>query len=199
MTKQNSILIAFFLLVNLQLQAQDSLPTFKSEKFRSIEVKTGIGIGYPPRIYKIPINIVYQRNIKRGFSTILYSEFLSMFSGNSESSYNEFTWVEAVGIGRTIGNNRFYNGLYLLGGGRVYHSKLALYNTDFNQNTLVTNKITPELGLLYNLKVGRKKFYFTTQMYFALTPLKNFIEARHTLTMGVGYRFNSVDSKATNR
>ncbi len=191
MTKQNLILIAFFLLVIIQLQAQDSLPTFKSEKFRSIEIKTGLGIGYPPRIYKIPINIVYQQNIKGGFSTILYSEFLSMFSKSSESSYSEFIWLEAVGIGKTIGNNRFNNGFYLLGGGRVYHSRLALYNTDFNQNTLVTKKITPELGLLYNLKVGKKKYYFTTQMYFALTPIKNFIEARHTLTMGVGYRFNS--------
>ena len=189
--KKNSMLVAFFLLIIIQLQAQDSLPTFKSEKFRSIEVKTGLGIGFPPRIYKIPINIVYQQNIKGGFSTVLYSEFLSMFSKSSESSYSEFIWLEAVGIGRTIGNNRFNNGLYLLGGGRVYHSKLALHNTDFNQNTLITKKTTPELGLLYNLKVGKKKFYFTTQMYFALTPIKNFIEARHTLTIGVGYRFNS--------
>lgn len=191
MIKIKSILLVSFLLVIIQLQAQDSLPTFKSEKFRSIEIKTGIGVGFPPRIYKIPINIVYQQNIKGGFSTILYSEFLSMFSKSSESSYSEFIWLEAVGIGKTIGNNRFNNGLYLLGGGRVYHSKLALYNTDFNQNTLVTKKITPELGLLYNLKVGKKKYYFTTQMYFALTPIKNFIEARHTLTMGIGYRFNS--------
>ena len=190
MIKIKSILIVSFLLVIIQLQAQDSLPTFKSEKFRSIEIKTGIGVGFPPRIYKIPINIVYQQNIKGGFSTISYSEFLSMFSKSSESSYSEFIWLEAVGIGKTIGSNRFNNGLYLLGGGRVYHSKLALYNTDFNQNTLVTKKITPELGLLYNLKVGKKKYYFTTQMYFALTPIKNFIEARHTLTMGVGYRLN---------
>lgn len=173
------------------MQAQDSLPTFKSEKFRSIEIKTGIGIGYPPRIYKIPINIVYQQNLKRGFSTIIYSEFLSMFSKSSESSYSEFIWLEAVGIGKTIGKNRFSNGLYLLGGGRAYYSKLTLYNTDFNQNTLVTKKITPELGLLYNLKIGKKKIYFTTQMYFALTPLKNFIEARHTLTLGIGYRFQT--------
>ncbi len=95
-----------------------------------------------------------------------------------------------MGIGRTIGNNGFNNGLYLLGGGRVYHSKLVLHNTDFNQNTLVTKKFTPELGILYNLKVGKKKFYFTTQMYFALTPVKNFIEARHTLMMGVGYKLH---------
>lgn len=181
--------MVFLLLENIQLQAQDRLPTFKSEKFRSIEVKTGIGI--LPRIYNVPINIVYQQNIKRGFSTILYSEFLSMFSKSSESSYSEFIWLETVGIGRTIGNNRFNNGLYLLGGGRVYHSKLALYNTDFNQNTLETKRITPELGLLYNLKVGKKKFYFTTQMYFALTPFKNVIEARHTFMMGIGYRLNT--------
>jgi hypothetical protein len=189
MTKQILILMVFLLLENIQLQAQDRLPTFKSEKFRSIEVKTGIGI--LPRIYNVPINIVYQQNIKRGFSTILYSEFLSMFSKSSESSYSEFIWLETVGIGRTIGNNRFNNGLYLLGGGRVYHSKLALYNTDFNQNTLETKRITPELGLLYNLKVGKKKFYFTTQMYFALTPIKNLIEARHTFMMGIGYRLNT--------
>jgi len=191
MKKQKSLLIALFLLGVFQLQAQDSLSTFKSDKFRSIEMKTGIGLLF--RVYKIPINIVYQQNLKRGFSSIFYSEFLSVFSKNSESSYREFIWLEAVGIGRTIGNNRFNNGLYLLGGGRAYYSKLALYGTDFNQNTLVTTKISPELGLLYNLKVGKKKLYFTTQIYFALTPMKNFIEARHTLTFGVGYRFNRRD------
>jgi len=191
MVKHIYILSTFFLLAITQLRAQENFPTFKSENFRSIELKTGIGIGYPPRIYKIPINIVYQQNLKRGFSTIIYSEFLSMFSKNTESGYSEFIWREAVGIGRTIGNDKFNNGLYLLGGGKLYHSKLILHDTDFNQNTLITKKITPELGLLYNLKAGRKKFYFTTQIYFALTPLKNFIESRHTFTMGVGYRFNS--------
>jgi hypothetical protein len=186
-----SILIVSFLLVIVQLQAQDSLPKYKSEKFRSLEVKTGLGFGYPPRLYLIPVNIVYQQNIKRGFSTILFSEVLPFFWSTSKVSYGEFIWTEAIGIGRTIGNNRFNNGLYLLGGGRFYHTKVVLYNTDFNQNTLVTNKITPELGILYNLKVGRKKFYFTTQIYLSLYPIQNFIESRHTLTLGVGYRLNN--------
>jgi hypothetical protein len=191
MTKHLLILLVFTVLENIQLQAQDAdrLPAFKSEQFRSIEVKTGIGI--LPRIYDIPINIVYQQNVKRGFSTIFYSEVLSTFSKSSESNYHEFIWLEAAGVGKTIGNNSFNHGLYLLGGGRLYHSNLTLYNTDFNQSTLVTKTITPELGLLYNLKAGKKKLYFSTQFYFALTPLKNIIEARHTLMLGIGYRLNT--------
>lgn len=191
MKNKRSLLTALFLLVILQLQAQDSLPEYKSEKFRSLEVKTGLGFGFPPRFYLIPVNIVYQQNIKGGFSTILFSEVLPFFWTTSKLSYGELIWTEAIGIGRTIGNNRFNNGLFLLGGGRFYHSKVVLYNTDFNQNTLVTNKILPELGILYNLKVGRKKFYFTTQLYLTLYPIKNFIESRHSLTLGVGYRLNN--------
>jgi hypothetical protein len=200
MKNRYSILIGFFLLVSSQLQAQDSLQTFKSSSFRSIEVKTGIGFGYPPRLYKIPINVVYQQNIKGGFSTILYSELLYQSFEVSKFNYKttEFLMLEAVGIGKTIGNKKFNNGLYLMGGARLYHSKLEVNNTDFKQNTLVTNIITPEMGLLYNLKVGRKKLYFSTQLYFVLTPLKNFIEARHTLTLGVGYRLNT-RNKTTNR
>lgn len=198
MKKNNIILIAFFLLLGLQLQAQDDVQTFKSETFRSIDVKTGIGFGYPPRLYQIPINIVYQQNIKRWLSGILYSEILySSFNVSEPSSFKatEFLSLQAVGIGTTIGNNRFNNGLYLLGGGRVYHSKLVVENTNFNQNTLVTNFFTPELGLLYNLKVGKKKFYFSTQLYLVLTPSKNFLEARHTLMLGVGYRLNARNKK----
>lgn len=200
MKNQYLVLIGFFLLVSSQLQAQDSLQTFKSASFRSIEVKTGIGFGYPPRLYKIPINVIYQQNIKGGFSTILYSELLYQSFKVSKYSYkaSELLLLEAVGIGRTIGNKKFNNGLYLLGGGRFYQSKLDLDRTDFKESTLETTIITPELGLLYNLKVGRKKLYFSTQLYFVLTPLKNFIESRHTLTLGVGYRLNP-RNKTTNR
>ncbi len=188
MKKKNIILIAFFILLRLQLQAQDDLPTYKSETFRSIEVKTGIGI--IPLPYQIPINVVYQQNMKRGFSAILYSEFLHRYGKDGSLSLRETIWRESVGIGRTFGNGKYNNGLYLLGGGRYYYSRLVV-DADLNENTLTTKKLNPELGLLYNLKVGRKKWYFSTQLYFALTPLKNFSESRHSLMLGVGYRLNA--------
>ncbi|RIV27415.1 hypothetical protein DYU11_03670 [Fibrisoma montanum] len=193
MKKYYSILIAFLLLVSFRVQAQDSLQTFKSRSFRSIELKTGIGFGYPPQLYKIPINVVYQQNLKGGFSAIIYSEILHQSFSVPKLNYNasEFLFLQSLGIGRTIGNGRFNHGLYVLGGGRVYRTTLTLDESDFNQKSLVTRTVSPELGLMYNLKVGRKRFYYSTQLYFVLTPLKNFIEARHSLMMGVGYRLNS--------
>lgn len=185
---QKILLTSLFMLVMYQLYGQDTLPGYNSSKFRSIEFKTGVSIGNHIRIYKIPVNIVYQQNIKYGLSTILYSEFLSVFFTNSTTKYSEVLMLEAAGIGKTIGRKRFSNGIFLMCGGRFYHTKLTLLNTDFNQNSLTTNKINPELGLLYNLKIGKKRLYFTSQIYFALTPFKNISENRHTLTLGLGYR-----------
>ena len=188
--KKLHLLIAFFLvLVISNLNAQETVPTYQSEKFKSIEVDGGL-----TRTGLKNVSFAYQQNIKRGFSWIVLTQlqFPINFSNQiSLESSKFFHWVQVTGIGGTLGNKRFNNSLYLVGGGRLYYSKVTGNPSVFREPTLITNKLMPELGLLYNLKVGKKKFYVTSQIYIAMHPLKNFLENPHTFSIGLGYKFKS--------
>ena len=193
MLRHHLLITAFIALGALNLKAQETLPSYQSKNFRSLDLNAGIGLTYP-NFYAVPITIVYQQNIERGFSWIVLSQFFAKFNEEEyvNESYKFFNWVEAVGIGGTLGNKSFNTGLYLVGGGRFYHTKTTVDNSDlYHEPTLVTNKLNPELGLLYNLKIGRKKLYFTAQAYTTMYPFKNFTANLHTFSVGVGYRFKS--------
>jgi hypothetical protein len=190
MLKHQILITVFIVLGILNLNAQDTLPYYQSKDFRCIDLN--LGVRTPLNFYQIPITIVYQQNIRRNFSWISFSQLYAK-SNHDESlneDYKSTNWVEAVGIGGTIGNKGFNTGLFLVGGGRFFHSKVNEKNsTIFQEPTLVTNKLNPELGLLYNLKVGKKKLYFTSQVYISMLPIKNFYSNLHTVSIGVGYRF----------
>lgn len=193
MLKHHLLIITFLVLATLNLKAQDTLPTYQSKQFRSLDLNVGISLTYP-KFYPVPISILYQQNIKRNFSWIVLSRFYARFNApaNEHESFNSFNWVEAPGIGGTLGNKWFNTGLFLVGGGRFYHSKMTADNSAiFQEPTLVTNKFNPELGLLYNIKIGKRKLYFTSQIYVSAIPFKNFYSNLHTVSIGVGYRFKS--------
>ena len=193
MLKRHILLLSFLVLGISNLKAQDTLPSYQSKKFRSLDLNVGMSLTYP-KFYPIPITIVYQQNIKRNFSWIFVSKFYALLNGDASlnESYKSFNWVEATGLGGTLGNKWFNTGLFLVGGARFYHSKFTVDNSAiFQEPTLVTTKLNPELGLLYNLKIGKRKLYFTSQVYISMLPLKNFTANLHTVSVGVGYRFKS--------
>jgi hypothetical protein len=185
--------IAFLILISAlskSLFSQDTLLQYSSPKFSRLELKTGIAMN----MGVIPLNITYQKNIKKNLGAILFSEFgvPSPFINTPgiyiKSTY--FHWIEAIGIGGTFGKKRFNNSIYLVGGGKYYYSNLTVQE-NIHEPTLITSKIMPEIGFLYNLKIGKKKFYFTTQLYIPLYPYQMLIKLENntTLTMGAGYKF----------
>jgi hypothetical protein len=150
MIRHYSLIIVFLVLGTLTLKAQDTLPVYQSKNFRSLDLNAGIGITYP-HFYQIPITIVYQQNRKSGFCWIVLSQFYAKFNEEEyvNESYKFFNWVEAAGIGGSLGSKSFNTGLYLVGGGRFYHTKTTVDNSEmFHEPTLVTNKLNPEFGLL---------------------------------------------------
>lgn len=191
MQKQLLFIIVLLVLGAFSLKAQDTLPAYRSKAFRSLDLNVGIGLTHP-KLYPIPLTVVYQQNIKKGLSCILFSQAFAQFTGEKvlNARFLSLNWVEAVGIGGTIGWKWFNTGLFIVGGGRFYHSKLTLDNAAiFHEPTLVTNKLNPELGLLYKLKIGNRRLFFTSQIYVSLLPLGNFGSKLHTFSIGAGYRF----------
>jgi hypothetical protein len=185
------IAIILFMISSTSLVlSQDAVPSYAFPKTKSVELKIGAG-KLQPQLLAIDFN--YQQNLTKHFSLISFSQIdITAWDRNPDKIYlvtNYFFFVQSFGIGASIGARKFNTGLSLLAGGRFYHSK-AMVN-EIHDPEMVTNRILPELGLLYNLKIGKKKYYFSTQIYLPLTPFSSaLIEKNITLSVGIGFKIN---------
>lgn len=162
--------------------------------FRSLEVKLGKnGILQIPAVPNI--NVLYQQNLGRGIGAAFYSELaLSVFDTDPSENYltiNHFRMVEALGVGGSIGNKGFNNSLFFLGGMRYYRSHS--YAQEALKPELITSKLLPELGVLYRLRLGQKKIYFTLQHYLSLYPFRMLAagEGFSTTSVGLGIKLKN--------
>jgi hypothetical protein len=136
--------------------------------------------------------ILYQRNLKKHIAAIIYTDIsFAPITNNTRNKYlyqKSFHFVEAVGIGTTFGNKWINNGLYTLGGGRYFYSKMI--SQEKLMPELVRKSFTPELSLMYNLKIGKRKMYGTFQIFYPLYPFSIGFNGEGNLSagLGLGYR-----------
>ena len=189
-------LILIFLLLSAaasQVFAQVSDPSFIDKGFSSLEFKVGKN-----GLLQVPVtpnvNVLYQKNIAKHLSVVFYSEIAkSIFNTDPDQKYlvqNNFWWRETVGFGGTFGRKSLNNNLFLMAGGNYYRSHT--YVDEALKPELITAKLRPELGLLYNLKWGKKRVYFSFQHYIPLYPLNLFFakELTKTTSLGIGFKLN---------
>jgi hypothetical protein len=154
---------------------------------KQIELKLGFG-RLQPQLMAFDFN--YFQPIYKSISAIYFSQVdISAWDRNPDKIAlvtNQFHLLQLAGIGASFGKRLNIGGYYLIGG-RYYHSHTIandLYNSE-----LYLNKVNFETGLLLNIKIGKKKYYFATQLYFPVTPLrKPILEKNPTLTIGLGRR-----------
>jgi hypothetical protein len=48
--------------------------------------------------------------------------------------------------------------------------KVTLENPDLDNVSTSVSSVSPDVGLMYNLKLGRKKYFFSYRMYIPLYP-----------------------------
>lgn len=183
-------LIAFIYLATFQLDLHAQRVNNKpnQQSFSGIEIKTGFGLPFL-KWYKFPVNITYQKNLKGKLSVIAVQEYLYGNTDNTDFLLKESIGFTGIGGGVNFSKKFVQNSVFLTGGIRYYTSKLELKDVDFNKVSLITKNQNPELGIMHNLKLGRGKVYFATQIYFSLTPVENFVESdNHTFMVGLGYR-----------
>jgi len=184
---KNFIILTLLMVFSTSLIfSQDTVPSYSFPKTRLVELKIGAG---KLQTQLLAIDFNYQHNLSKHFSLISFSQIdFSAWDRNPDKNYlvtNYFFFVQTFGIGASVGTKRFNTGLSMLAGGRYYHSK-AMVN-EMQEPEMITNRILPELGILYNLKIGKKKYYFATQLYLPLTPFSAAsIEKNITLSLGVG-------------
>ena len=97
----------------------------------------------------------------------------------------ELLWVKKVLI--TV--------CFLVGGGRYFTEKWTINDPIYHDNSYAFSKFMPTMGALYNLRVGRNKWYFTSQIYIPLAPFAMLKSGEtlyeSTISFGVGFKIQN--------
>jgi hypothetical protein len=168
-------------------QGNEKSDTLCKMHTKQIEFKLGFG-KLQPQLMAFDFNYILP--VFKSISAIYFSQIdFSAWDRNPEKVTlvtNQFHLLQLAGIGASIGK-RLNIGCYYLIGGKYYHSHTIV--NELYKGELTLNKVNLESGLLVNIKIGKKKNYFSTQLYFPVTPLrKPILEKNPTLTIGLGRR-----------
>jgi len=171
--KKSQLFITFLFSGILSSFAQnDSLNVPKKTSYK-MTVEPGIGISPMPIMDMTLSNIVQVRITKR-LSVISYTSikennlFLRTF--NYIKSTNNYTLTQKLGAGPSFYRKRSIHTLSLLAGIKydTYHE--TLNNPKFEKVDVTIKSWSPDVGMMYNIKLGKNKYYFSYRMYIPLFP-----------------------------
>ncbi|MEO6831871.1 MAG: hypothetical protein ABI378_06010 [Chitinophagaceae bacterium] len=189
-----TLLVAF---MGTSVFAQQAVEKY-SEKYPSRKLTTDLGIGIPIFQTLIPerdwlLGSQTQFNLNRKLSIISHTGLLLYASTFHDAkdylkTNHSYSLLQKFGIGTTFYTKGTANGFFLMGGFKYSSVKSTMNNPDFPQQTMSYSSLISDYGVLYNLKVGKKKYFFSGRVYIPLNnlPLEPFESS--TIELGVGTR-----------
>ena len=145
----------------------------ESSNIHQLTIEPGIGIK-PYPISDVLISNVLQWNFNRKFSAISYTyysyntAFLRSFNYiNTDYSYS---LSQKFGVGISLYTKHSSHTFSLMAGIKYDAFKETLNNPAFDKVSATILSTSPDLGILYNLKIGKKKYFFSYRMYLPLYP-----------------------------
>jgi len=174
--RTTSYILLLISLLNFSAQgAQNNNEQAPREKYpvRKLTIEPAIGINPWPMSDMLISNLV-QWNIKKRLSIVSNSSYTynNAFLRNFnyiKTNYN-FSLNQKAGIGTSFYSRHFSQTFSLMGGINYEAFKETLNNPDFEKVTVSVKSVSPDFGLMYNLKIGQKKFFFSYRMYIPLYP-----------------------------
>lgn len=183
--------------------SQHELSAQTEENKFTVSVEPGIGIS-PMPIMDMTLSNIIQVGINKRLSVISYTSIrennLFLRNFNYIKSTDNHTLTQKLGIGWSVYTKRSNHTFSLLGGIKydTYHE--SLNNPKFEKVDVQINALSPDVGLMYNLKFGQKKYFFSYRMYIPLTPYPfktrdfNAFDGNVnnvSLEFGIGFRLNT--------
>jgi hypothetical protein len=133
-----------------------------------------------------------QYNITRRFSVAAHTNFSFDIPANQFSDVKQnysYTINQKFGIGTSFHGKRTTNAFFILAGLKYNAYSGTLKNTDFiDQITTQTSSLTSDYGMMYHIKSGRKKYFFSGRLYLPLKDGTNGIIENANIELGVGIR-----------
>lgn len=169
------ITLPILLLNVLSVFAQaDSVPTSgKNFPMRHFTIEPGIGLNAMP-VSDLVLSNVLQWNINKRFSAISYTSYVYNNAFEREFNFVKTDYNHSLnqkfGVGISVYSKHSMHTFSLLAGIKYDSYQETLNNPDFEKVSMSVTSLSPDAGLMYNLKKGRKKYFFSFRMYIPLYP-----------------------------
>jgi hypothetical protein len=140
----------------------------------------------------VQASTLLQYNINKRINLASYSSFSYGFPNNRirdvQQNYN-YSIGNKFGFGTSLFTKKGSNSFYLLAGLKYNSYSGTLTNEQLSETiTTKTSSITVDYGIMYNLRLGRNKYFMSSRLYI---PLKNGLAGMSenaNLELGVGIR-----------
>lgn len=174
-----NLLKYFFLLIFLLTSAYGfaqkdiSVATSEHSKVRQLTIEPGIGIHTNFGTDFLVTNLVQWNPLKR-FSIASHTSFninnITQRNFNGIKTDYNFSINQKFGAGITLYSKRISHTFLLMVGAKYTTFKETLDNEDFDNVSTSISAFSPDYGMMYSLKRGWKKYFFTARMYVPLYP-----------------------------
>jgi hypothetical protein len=167
--------ISFLLLTHLAAAAQkDSSGTVNNNyPLRRLTIEPAIGME-TSQMFDLVISNLVQWNIKKRLGIVSYTSY--SYNDAMDRNFNyimtdyNYSLSQKFGVGTSLYTKRSSHTFSFMGGIRFDAYKETLKNPDFEEVSASVSSLSPDVGLLYNLKIGKKKYFFSYRMYIPLYP-----------------------------
>ena len=174
--KQQKILFVIILVLSFANSfAQRNIPAIKEKHTtaRQLTIEPGIGIHTNFGTDLLVSNLI-QWNPQKHLSLASHSSFNinNPFQRdfNGIKTDHNYSINQKFGVGTTFYSKRSSNTFLLMAEIKYTSIQETLVNPDHNKVSTSINSISPDYGLMYSLKKGVKKYFFSFRMYVPLYP-----------------------------
>jgi hypothetical protein len=172
---KNQIYLSIFLLfltISASAQKESSPDSDQNFPFGIVTIEPAIGMEASDMGDFIVSNLL-QWNLKKRLSIISYTSYsyntLLREFNYIKTDYN-YSLSQKFGIGTSLYTKHSSHTFSFLAGIRYVAFKETLENPDFETVSASVSSLDPDVGLMYNIKIGRKKYFFSYRTYIPLYP-----------------------------
>lgn len=170
------LLLLSALLVSTQGVAQKVPATITNKHtpvVRLLTIEPGIGIHTNFGVDILLSNLVQWNPYKRlsfaSYSSFNVNNITQRNFNHIRTNYN-YSINQKIGVGASLYSKRTSHTFLLMAGAKYTSYKETLDSDDFEKTGVAIDALSPDYGLMYSLKWGRKKYFFTVRTYLPLYP-----------------------------
>ncbi len=170
------LLLPFILLVSVQGFSQKVAATTDSKHtpvVRPLTIEPGIGIHTNFGVDLLLTNLI-QWNPDKHLSVASHSSFninnITQRNFNHIKTNYNYSINQKFGVGTSLYAKRSTHTFLLMVGAKYTSFKETLDSEDFDKTGIAIDALSPDYGLMYSLKRGWKKCFFTFRFYLPLYP-----------------------------
>jgi hypothetical protein len=147
----------------------------KTHSFPALKLSIEPAIGITPYpMSDLVVSTIVQWNVTPRLNLISRSAYTAntIFQRDFNYIHTDYSYAlgQTIGIGTSLYGKHASHTFSFLAGITYDATKETLNNPDFETVSMESSALRPDAGLMYNVKVGKGKVFFSYRMYIPLYP-----------------------------